>query len=192
MPQLFEGDSSGGGECGSAEKAAATGKGAGPRRARPPTGTEITGETLTCSLEPLLLSVLCQISSRDARGGGVQDFPGNPLRPNLRTLRVRKFGCADPQGNPGRRKTGQRPMRKSAAGASARSCQGTTRVERGNDHDGCDGCTRRSLRFAAVRSPEPKSLHGRFRRSEANGRERLPAFAMQKVVGRVPSSAPKS
>ena len=64
------------------------------------------------------------------------------------------------------------------------------RVEHGNDHNGCNGCTRRSLAFAAVRSLDPKPLQtGGFsehERTGANARQPLPC---RRSWVRVPSSA---
>jgi hypothetical protein len=61
------------------------------------------------------------------------------------------------------------------------------RRHRANADDGCNGCTRRSLAFAAVHSPSSKSLQtvgfGERERTGANGRQH---FAMQKVVGSSP------
>jgi hypothetical protein len=78
----------------------------------------------------------------------------------------------------------------SAAVASAGLRYRATRVERGTDHNGCNGCTRCSLGFAAVRSPDPKPLQtGDFserQRTGANARQSLPC---RRSWVRVPSSA---
>jgi hypothetical protein len=59
-------------------------------------------------------------------------------------------------------------------------------------HNGCNGCTRRSLGFAAVRSPNPKRLQTRRfserERTGANARQSLPC---RRSWVRVPSSASK-
>jgi hypothetical protein len=63
-------------------------------------------------------------------------------------------------------------------------------AERGTDHNGCNGCSRRSLGFAAIRSPQQKPLQttsfGEQERTGANARQRLPC---RRSWVRVPSSA---
>jgi hypothetical protein len=50
-----------------------------------------------------------------------------------------------------------------------------------------NGCTRRSLGFAAASLTRPEAAaNRRFRRTQANRRERLRTLAMQKVVGSSP------
>lgn len=59
--------------------------------------------------------------------------------------------------------------------------------ERVNDHNGCNGCTQRSLGCAPVRSlPSKPLLTGGFRRTHAHGRERTLSLGTQKVVGAIP------
>jgi hypothetical protein len=48
-----------------------------------------------------------------------QEDTARALQARADRVGMRKFGRADSQGNPGRRKTGRRPRRKSAAVASA-------------------------------------------------------------------------
>jgi hypothetical protein len=65
-------------------------------------------------------------------------------------------------------------------------------VEGGNDHNGCNGCSLVSFGFAAVRSPELKSLQtggsSERARTGANARQLLPC---RRSWVRVPSSALK-
>jgi hypothetical protein len=66
-------------------------------------------------------------------------------------------------------------------------------AERAEGHNGCNGCTRRSLGFAAVRSLDPKPLQtggfGELNRTGANARQSLPC---RRSWVRVPSSALKA
>jgi hypothetical protein len=96
------------------------------------------------------------------------------------------------QENPGP-KTDQGPRRKSAGVASAGSRHRATRVERGNDHNGCNGCTRRSLGFAPVRTPDPKPLQtGGFSEHERTGANACQLLPCRRSWVRVPSSALES
>jgi hypothetical protein len=103
-----------------------------------------------------------------------------------------------------RRRSPQSPLprltRKRTAGLQPRThgsaepaaASQTINPERAKDHNGCNGCIRRSLGFAAVRSPDLKSLQtgGLSERAGtgANARQVLPC---RRSWVRVPSSALK-
>jgi hypothetical protein len=80
--------------------------------------------------------------------------------------------------------------RRAAAGVDVIAERIARAAECGADHNGCRGCTRRSLGFAAVRSFQPKPLQtegfGEPERTGANARQPLPC---RRSWVRVPSSA---
>jgi hypothetical protein len=73
----------------SAENFSGDGEGRALPSAGHPEGAENSRQTLTHLLESLSFVPLAMQSLADMPEATVQDFPGNPLRPSLRTLRVR-------------------------------------------------------------------------------------------------------
>jgi hypothetical protein len=92
-----------------------------------------------------VLSRICHVSGEfNERAASPRHEPAGRIRKITRTTavhRVRGPSLAPPQWRDAR-EVATRPKR----------------LARSNDHNGCNGCTRRSLGFAGVRSPGPKPL----------------------------------